>query len=60
MEKIGFKKLMKLLESKLPNLNYEEINSELVKNGWTYDEFIADVIWSRKLNNKIIDILLTT
>jgi hypothetical protein len=60
MEKIGFKELMKLLESKLPDLNHEKINSELVKNGWTYNEFIADVIWSRKLNNKIIDILLTT
>lgn len=60
MEKIGFKELMKLLESKLPGLTYENLNDELVRNGWKYDEFISEVIWSRKLNNKIIDLILTT
>jgi len=60
MEKISFKELMKVLEGKLSELNHENINEILTTHGWNYQEFISDVIWSRKLNNKIIDILLTT
>ncbi len=60
MEKINFKELMKILEGKLSELNQENINEILIAHGWEYQEFISEVIWSRKLNNKIIDLLLTT
>lgn len=59
MEKIDFKELMKVLEGKLSELNQKNINEILTAHGWEYQEFISEVIWSRKINNKIIDLLLT-